>query len=379
MSQPEPPSAVLEGELSPALAARAQEIDMKGEIPAELIAFLRDRGGLAAAEAWPEPRLSEVLEAIVEIARGSGALGWCLAWWARCRHQLDSWAGEVAAELVDGSALISGPAGDSVGQVETADGTVLLSGRWDLLVGADHVDWLLLPVIAPDGRAALTLLGRDECELGPASAPTGLRGACRWSAQADQLPVAGDRLLCTPAGAVDDAARFAETIRSAMLVAATIGIAKGAVDAFEGRLLSGTTNAGGAPLADIPTMQMRLAQADCQIECARDLLRSPSPGATETPAEAGPSAALRLGRNHAFATRLCVEAVGTLFDVVGASGLSLSAPMQRIHRDVNTSSQIDPLSWELGLRRFARVIGGLQAQTLVAAPPLSETSDKGGG
>ncbi len=315
------------GELEAVLADGARAIDETAVIPAAVAAAA---GGLVPEPLVPLP-VAATAASIDRLARASGAVGWCVAWWAQCAHQLSAWDRATRRSVAASpNRLVSAPAGPGEGWL-SADGDVLrLWGAWPAVVGREHVGWIIVPARGVDGHAVRVLVEADACREAEPSRLGGLRGAVGSAVVADGVPVDARRVVAEPVSGDE---------RSYLLLAAVVGMARGAVEAFEERLRAGSANAAGTPLADIPTMHLRLARADCQVECAEGLLhddlmrRTPAPYQVPVPADDATHRQLLIAR-------LAVDAVSGLFEVSGASGLALAAPIQRIHRDVKAAVRL---------------------------------------
>ena len=147
------------------------------------------------------------------------------------------------------------------------------------------------------------------------------------------------------------------------LIGAPIGAAVGALNAFVAATtarvaaLPATVQAGNA------TVFARIAEAGAKIDAARALLLRDAataddalPGTTFTRLEKATRS-----RNLAFAIQQCREAVNTLYQASGGSGVYLSGDMQRWWRDVNAASQHVAFTWDLAAVSYGRAVAGLEA------------------
>jgi 3-hydroxy-9,10-secoandrosta-1,3,5(10)-triene-9,17-dione monooxygenase len=68
---------------------------------------------------------------------------------------------------------------------------------------------------------------------------------------------------------------------------------------------------------------------------------------------------LRYRRNAALGTRLCVEAVDTLHEMMGANGIYDHQPLQRMMRDTHAAAAHISLGWDAQMANWGlAVLGG---------------------
>src|SRR5205823_2672175 len=68
----------------------------------------------------------------------------------------------------------------------------------------------------------------------------------------------------------------------------------------------------------------------------------------------------RYRRDHAFVTKLSVQAVELVFAASGGSAIYDAEPLQRFHRDVHAGSHHVILSWDEPAEQYGRVRFGLE-------------------
>jgi 3-hydroxy-9,10-secoandrosta-1,3,5(10)-triene-9,17-dione monooxygenase len=142
-----------------------------------------------------------------------------------------------------------------------------------------------------------------------------------------------------------------------------MGMAQGALDAFEAKLRAGATSIAGNRPMDLPTTHLRLSEAAVELESARGLCdRSIAEMLDRARSEDPPSLAdrLRYGRDRTYAVRLAVQAVNRLFDVSGAGGLYEQAAIQRFHRDAHAGSHHPFHLWDAYAVHYGRDRLGLE-------------------
>jgi indole-3-acetate monooxygenase len=140
----------------------------------------------------------------------------------------------------------------------------------------------------------------------------------------------------------------------AVAIAGTaLGIARGALDELVELAQRKRPSGGQRRLAERPTIQSDLAQAEASLRAARLLLLDSVDRAWEQAAASGEvsvpgRAALRLAATHATAT--AAEVTNVVFRLAGASAIYETSALQRRFRDVNVATQhmlVAPATWEL--------------------------------
>ena len=144
------------------------------------------------------------------------------------------------------------------------------------------------------------------------------------------------------------------------LVAPIIGLARGMIEEFTGRL-SGTSGVGRT--ADSATVQLRLSLAAAEADAAlalmsRDVRESLIKGSNGEPFSNLERARFR--RDKAFTTQLCLQAVNRIFDLSGGHALFDSDPLQRFHRDAHAIAHRDTLIMDVGGLQYGKVALGLE-------------------
>lgn len=307
-----------------------------------------------------------------------GAAAWCGLFFAQ--HPLvvgmmppaaqdDVWGG--GADVLIANAFFT----PAVSCERVEDG-FLLTGDWIISSGVDHCGWNNLNVMVPkkDGvpEHRFMLVPRTDYEINDDWHAAGLAGTGSNSIRLDNVFVPAYRTLetagClggpTPGSAANDSYLFRIPLMATFPVGpATVapGIAAGILNRIVNGL-SGKSNVAGAKVADLPTVQVRLADAAARIDAASALLRANCEEidrigiAGEVP-PLERRAAYR--RDWAFAVRQSVEAVDTLRPLIGARGLERQSPVQRLMRDLQAVSAHAALTWDVQAQHFGRAALGL--------------------
>ncbi len=141
-----------------------------------------------------------------------------------------------------------------------------------------------------------------------------------------------------------------------------IGAARGAYDFIDGQFRT-RRSVAGVNLAEQPTVQLRLAEAETLIEAAHALIRQDNNAAMDF-ARRGAQPPLedraRWRRNSAYAIRLCLDAIDrVLYPLAGGRGLDANSPFQRAARDAHAAASQIIVNWDLMASHWGRAHFGL--------------------
>jgi 3-hydroxy-9,10-secoandrosta-1,3,5(10)-triene-9,17-dione monooxygenase len=147
------------------------------------------------------------------------------------------------------------------------------------------------------------------------------------------------------------------------LASPIIGMAQGALEAFEDRMRHEVASRDGSKLAEIQSIQIRLGEAAAEVWAARSIMRQDCQEIfhrakrREMPSM---DDRVRYRRDQAYAARLSVRAIDRLFEVSGGRALFDSSPIQRFHRDAHAASHHVGIAWDTLAEQYGRVRLGLQ-------------------
>jgi 3-hydroxy-9,10-secoandrosta-1,3,5(10)-triene-9,17-dione monooxygenase len=147
-----------------------------------------------------------------------------------------------------------------------------------------------------------------------------------------------------------------------LLAAPIVGMAQGAVEAFQSAMRSQASGPRGGQMDQLAGVQMRLADARTEVWSARliveqdieqilDRARRDEMPTTEE--------RLRVRCNQAHVATLCVRAVNRLFEGSGGRALFDASPLQRFHRDIHAASHHASLSRDVWSEQYGRALLGL--------------------
>jgi alkylation response protein AidB-like acyl-CoA dehydrogenase len=147
-------------EIAPALAAAAEEIDRRRELPEAIVEALIERGlfrlllphSLDGAELLPAQYIP-IIEAIAQI---DASTAWCLNQNSGCSMTAALLAPEIAREIFGAprGILAWGP---GPGEARVAPGGYRVTATWSFASGSQHASWLgcHVPIVEADGTPRL--------------------------------------------------------------------------------------------------------------------------------------------------------------------------------------------------------------------------------
>lgn len=319
-----------------------------------------------------------LVDVAAELGRGCGSSAWVFtnlaaqSWilgMARPEAQADVWGAETGALMASGFAVRGGRARD-------AEGGVALDGLWSFSSGVDFCDWLNLQVFLPRAGGPpehrFALVPMAEIEIVDDWDSTGLLATGSKSVLLKDVFVPDYRTLPSaaisggrPPGAEENPAPLFRlspwSTGTQIFSGPAYGIARGALEQVE-RAFADRVGVTGAKLAELPTAQVRVAEAASEIDAAGALLvQCGEESMRHAEAEDHPplAARARWRRNNAYATQLCVRAVERLYPLMGARGLARSSPFMRAWRDVHAVSMQITQAWDIQSVNAGRIRFGL--------------------
>jgi alkylation response protein AidB-like acyl-CoA dehydrogenase len=146
-----------------------------------------------------------------------------------------------------------------------------------------------------------------------------------------------------------------------------LGMDEGAMAAFldmaKVRTTRGAVSGGNRRMAELTTVQLRVAEASGCIDAAKLLMSRDLAEAYDVTARGEPisiDTRLRNRRNQAFCVKLLLQAIDALFLAAGGQGLYLDHPLQRIWRDAHAASSHISLNWDSTGSMFGQYLLGLE-------------------
>ncbi len=366
----------------PALRARASEAEANRTIPDATHREFVEAGfyRIFQPARWGglECAYRMLVDLAGEIGRGCGSSAWVFtnlvaqSWivgMGRIQAQSDVWGGDPGALIASGFAVKGGTA-------RRMDGGLLLDGFWSFVSGVDVCDWLNLQVFLPRPEGPpehrFVLVPMTGIEVIDDWNATGLLATGSKSVLLKEVFVPDYRTL--PSEALSGSRSLSADENTAPLFRLSpwstgtqifsgpaYGIARGALEDVEEEF--GTrVGVTGAKLSELPTAQIRVAEAASEIDAAGALLvQCGEDSMRYAEADRHPPLAERAKwrRNNAYATQLCVRAVERLYPLMGARGLDRASHFMRAWRDVHAVSMQITQSWDIQSVNAGRIRFGL--------------------
>jgi indole-3-acetate monooxygenase len=347
-------------ELGPTLAAAAEEIERRRELPAAIVDALVERGlfrlllprSLGGAELAP----ASYVPVIEEIARHDASVAWCLGQACGCTMTAALLEPEAAHEVFGGARdIVAWGPPNAAATARAVPGGYRLTGSWSFASGSHHATWLgaHLVVAAADGMPQTPAAMRTF--LFPKASATftdtwqvlGLRGTGSDSYTVRDLSVPEAYTVRR-----DGAARRHETGRlyafsSSNLYAVgfagvALGIAGGTMGAFIDLARDKIPRGAKQTLRNNNVVQAQIAQLQARLGSARAFLVD---ALNEIWREVGGLGHLTAGNRttirlaSTWAIHQAKHVVDTLYHAAGATTIFEANPFERRFRDIHTVIQ----------------------------------------
>ena len=370
-------------ELVPALRARAAMAEELRRVPDESIADLHKAG---LFRAFQPKRLggSELpYRAMVDLgailARGCGSTAWVLTNLASHHWMLGMWPKAAQDEIwgADGPDVLIGSAfAFPAGRAVKVKGGHQLKGRWPFSSGVDPSKWNFIGALAEENgklEPRVFIVKETDYTIIDNWHAAGLAGTGSKDVEITDAFVPDHRSLNpaqisggeTPGSAANPGPLYRLPVFSLfpfILSAVALGLAQGAIEEFTRSMRGRAGTYAGKKLAELATLQLRLAESAALSDAAEKTMIAACEEATSQ-TEAGKIPALedrvRWRRDAAYGAGMCAKAVDLLFASAGGNAIYKSNPLQRIWRDVHAANGHYLMSWDMAGTLYGRVALGL--------------------
>ena len=350
------------GDLGPAIAAAADEIERTQVIPEPLLSRIHDsrlaRMLLPRSVGGDEVTPWMYLGAVEEVSRHDGSVGWNIFVANSAALIAPFIPLETARAIFDDPRgwIAWGPPNQC--NARAVPGGYRVSGAWHFASGCRQANWMgaHCQVIEPDGSLRLNRFGRPTVRtlLFPKARaepirdwnPIGMRGTASEGYRVSDLFVAeafsGTRE--DPALRRDPGPLYAFTMQGLYAVGVAgvgFGIARAILDAFIA-LAREKAPRGLQWLADRPVVQSDVARQAAKLGAARayltEILKEVWDRAEDgTPIDVDARVRVRMGCAHAISA--AIDAADYVFKAAGTSAIFPGSPFERRFRDMHTLSQ----------------------------------------
>ena len=350
----------------PEIAARAQEIERNGRLPADIIAKLEDAGlfrmMLPTSLGGEGLNLLQACRVIEAISKADGSAGWnamvCFGFNAALARFPKA---TVQALLANGPDVRFRGAMAPLGKYTRSDEGLTISGRWPFASGSYEAQWVAVGAILP-GADGKPLIGPDQRPvIGVAIIPAaqaefldnwdvvGMEGSSSEDFTVKDVGVTEDYIapvfdfnrpssIDAPWLSIPFVGLTAPTHSAVVL-----GLAQGALD--EVTALSATKRSAFDPtmrLADDPVFQSRLGEAAAKIYALRagmDRSIMDYAGFVEAGQPVPIADIMRCGALVTYTHHQCLEVINDLFSLAGSTPVYNSSALQRRWRDARVAAQ----------------------------------------
>ena len=348
-------------ELAPVIAAAADEIERRRELPEAVIDALVERGlfrlllprSLGGAELLP----ADFVPVIEEIAKADASTAWCLNQASGCSMTAAYLEPEAACEIFGEprGILAWGP---GPGSARLVEGGYRVSASWSFASGSHNATWLgcHVPIIEADGSRRLhsdgspvvrtMLFPKSSARMTDIWHVIGLKGT-----GSDRFSVEDLFVPQRHSATRDDDTRREKgllyrfsslQLSAAGFAGVAMGTARSTLDAFVALARDKVPFRSASALRDNQLIQSRVAQAEAQLSAARVFLMGSLEEVTAEVARIGhitldQRMTIRLAST--FAIHQSVQVVDTAYHAAGSTAIFEENPFERRFRDIHTVSQ----------------------------------------
>jgi indole-3-acetate monooxygenase len=363
-THPDPPVDVVAKakSLAPLILAARDEGEQIRRVPPEVAKALAAAGllqmFLPRSMGGPELAPPIVFRAIEEISKADGSIGWCAMIATAVSLALGWLPADVGRQFCGQPADFRG-AGSlrPLGRAYHVDSGYRIRGHWNFASGIDYANWLYCPCVVMEGdKPQLTTEGTpkvramwlpsDQATVQDTWSVVGMRGTGSQDFIVDDVfvPAAHTCFIGEPAveaGPLYNPRLVFATLFSAV-AANSLGIARGAIDAFIELAARESSTRSTDVLRERPFVQARLAEAEAILNAARAYVVDSVETLWETVCSdaSDPSIAIaqaRLAIVHAM--HEAVRSVDLVFHAAGTNAIYRRNPLERYFRDIHVAVQ----------------------------------------
>jgi alkylation response protein AidB-like acyl-CoA dehydrogenase len=349
------------GDLTPALAARAEEIEGARRVPRDIVDTLRQIGifrmQVPRSHGGLELSVPEVLPVITALSAADSSIGW-VAMIVTTSQTFCTRLPRATYDRVfaDGPDTIVVGAGTPAGRAEKIDGGYRITGRWPFSSGCQNAQWIIGHcVVCENGEPVITehgpltrfiILPAESWRIEETWFASGLTGSGSHHVALDNVEAseasAFDLLhgpSCVPGPFESSVAPFIGSFHAAVAV----GIATGAVADLRAMANAGRRQLFAATdLRDQPVFQhefgrigaeLSAVQALSEVQAAKFWDRAVA-GTLDGKADFADAL-----RTSAWIHETSAAIVGRCYTLGGASVVFNSSPLQRRLRDIHAAKQ----------------------------------------
>ena len=347
--------------LKPEIDAVRDELDQRRRLPPRWSTSMRAAGlfGLWLPRSLGGAALNVVdyVKVIEELARMDGSVGWCASIGASYSRLAGYLPPDIANRIFGGGGTVIAGQLMATGKAVAVAGGYRVSGRWAFGSGIEHSDWTIgicvvhdgdAPRLEPDGAPVerLVFFPTGAVEIIDTWHVSGLRGTGSHDYRVTDLFVPENHSIeiVTPVPTAPGplyALPF-RTVFGVAIAAAALGIARGAIDAFQELATARGQRGGPGRLRDTPAVQGDVGRAESLLRSARAFLLETAQEAWDEIEAGGPDslrmrALLRLANAQAAVSS--AQVVDLMYNAGGGSSVYESGRLERCFRDIHAATQ----------------------------------------
>jgi indole-3-acetate monooxygenase len=306
----------------------------------------------------PELAPLTVFRAIEEISKADGSIGWSTMIATDVSLVLGWLPADIGRQLCGHPANFRG-AGSlrPLGYAYPGDGGYRVRGHWNFASGIDHANWLYCPCIVMDGdkpqlteagmpKVRAMLVPSDQATIQDTWSVVGMRGTGSQDFVLDDVwvPDAQTCFLGDPAFEAGPLynPRLVLVILFIPVAANSLGIARGAIDAFMQSAASATSTRSTDVLRDRPLVQTRLAEAEAILNAARAYVIGSVRALWDEVCASSSDSSLAIAQTRlaiVHAMHEAVRCVDLVFHAAGTNAIYTRNPLERYFRDIHVAVQ----------------------------------------
>lgn len=344
-----------------AAGARSAEIEQLGHLPLDLVDQLIATGvfrlWVPTRYGGTQAHIQDLLDAISLVSYHDGSTGWCVMIGGSTGLNGGFLPAEHAEEIYGDPRAVTGGYGMPAGRATATEGGLRVTGRWAWGSGTDHCTWIGggvvivdddgQPSTLPDGtRAPFVYFDRDDVELLDTWHVAGLKGTASTDYTVTDAFVPQGRWVnfASAGGPVVDAPLYRFSFFGALalgVAAVLVGLGRRAIDELVALGEKQPTGSSRA-LAERPTIQAQIAEADASVRSAWALLReivAECWDAAASTASMSPEQRRLLRLAATNAAERCAHAVDLCYHAGGGTSVYETSPLQRVFRDTHVATQ----------------------------------------
>jgi alkylation response protein AidB-like acyl-CoA dehydrogenase len=365
---------------------RAQQTEAERRVGDDMIARIRqaDLFRIMQPQAYGgfEYGFDVMVQVQTTIASGCGSTGWVYGLLASQQWLIACFAKQAQEEIWHDRTALSTGTYAPVAQAVAVDGGYRVSGAGSFCSGCDNVQWQFLGGMIPQGSGpplpGFFVLRTEDIVIDDNWHTMGFAGTGSKTIVAKDAFVPSHRVMpfaellnaTAPGMGASASPLYKQSFLSVLpiaIAAPVIGMAEGTLAVFldmaKGRTTRGAVAGGNRKMAELTTIQMRVAEATACIDAAKLLMLRDLREAFAM-AERGEAVSLdvrlRNRRDQAFCVKLSLQAIDALSLAGGGQTLYLDHPLQRFWRDAHAAASHISLNWDSTGSMYGQYVLGLE-------------------